>query len=284
MSMQDLAASDVAEVTGIVRESATSFYHGMKILDIERRTAMYGIYAFCRKVDDIADDDDVPFAEKREALESWRRHIAALFAGNADDAITRVLRASAVEYRLREVDFIGVIDGMEMDAGEPIVAPPLPMLDLYCDRVASAVGRLSVCVFGDTSAAAQDVAYALGRALQLTNILRDVWEDAQRGRLYLPYEYLVQEYVPVTVAEALESPYLPAVCAKLADLAEKYFAQAEAAMRLCPRRAMRPAKLMAASYRPLLGILRASNFSYSEHRVSLPKYKKLLLAARLYLP
>jgi squalene synthase HpnD len=284
MSLEGLAENDVADVTAIVRDAATSFYHGMKILEADRRAAMYGIYAFCRKVDDIADDDDVPFAEKRHALEVWRRRVAAFFAGDADDAITRVLRASAVAYKLREVDFIGVIDGMEMDGGEPIVAPPLPVLDLYCDRVASAVGRLSVCVFGDTSAAAQDVAYALGRALQLTNILRDVWEDAQRGRLYLPYEYLVQEYVPVTVTGALESPQLPLVCAKLADLADAYFAQADAAMQLCPRRAMRPAKLMAASYRPLLGILRANHFAYSDHRVSLPKYKKLLLAARLYLP
>ena len=187
MSFAGVADSDIADVTAIVRDSATSFYHGMKILEADRRAAMYGIYAFCRKVDDIADDDDVPFPEKRQALEVWRQRVAALFAGDADDAITRVLRASAVAYELREADFIGIIDGMEMDAGEPIVAPRLPVLDLYCDRVASAVGRLSVCIFGDTSAAAQDVAYALGRALQLTNILRDVWEDAKRGRLYLPY-------------------------------------------------------------------------------------------------
>jgi len=151
MSLTGLEPNDIAEVTTIVRESATSFYHGMKILEPERRAAMYGIYAFCRKVDDIADDDDVPFGEKRQALELWRRRVAAFYANDADDAITRVLRASTKEYQLREADFIGIIDGMEMDGGEPIVAPPLPVLDLYCDRVASAVGRLSVCVFGDNS-------------------------------------------------------------------------------------------------------------------------------------
>jgi squalene synthase HpnD len=284
VTLAGLAENDIADVTAIVRDAATSFYHGMKILEVDRRSAMYGIYAFCRKVDDIADADDANLAAKRQALETWRRRIGAAFAGDADDAITRVLRASATQYQLREADFIGIIDGMEMDAGEPIVAPPLPVLDLYCDRVASAVGRLSVCVFGDSSAAAQDVAYALGRALQLTNILRDVREDAQRGRLYLPYEYLVEEYVPVTPLGALGSPQLPIVCGKLADLADRYFTQAETAMRRCPRRAMRPAKLMAASYRPLLDILRAGNFTYSERRASLPKYKKLLLAARLYLP
>ncbi len=284
MSEAYLDPADIAEVTAIVRDSATSFYHGMKILEPRRRTAMYGIYAFCRKVDDIADDDDVPLSEKREALETWRQRVAALFAGHADDAITRVLRASAVAYQLHEADFIGIVDGMEMDAGEPIVAPPLPVLDLYCDRVASAVGRLSVCVFGDAGAAAQEVAYALGRALQLTNILRDVWEDAQRGRLYLPYEYLVGESVPVNVNGALNSANLPAACERVAILADAYFEQAIAAMRHCQRRAMRPARLMAASYRPLLRILRANQFVYSGQRVSLPKYKKLLLAARLYLP
>jgi phytoene synthase len=284
MSLQGLAENDISEVTAIVRDSATSFYHGMRILEADRRIAMYGIYAFCRKVDDIADDDGVPLPVKREGLEAWRQRVRAFFAGSADDPVTRVLRASAKAYQLRQADFIAIIDGMEMDAGEPIVAPPMQILDLYCDRVASAVGRLSVCVFGDAGGAAQNVAYYLGRALQLTNILRDVREDAQRGRLYLPYEYLVAEYVPMTVPEALSSPYLPQVCAKLADLADSYFNQADAAMRLCSRRAMRPAKLMAASYRPLLGILRARNFTYSEQRVSLPKYQKLLLAVRLYLP
>ena len=284
MSLQGLEATDIADVTTIVRDSATSFYHGMKILEPSRRAAMYGIYAFCRKVDDIADDDDVALSEKREALQLWRRRVAGLFAGRADDAITRVLRASAAAYHLREADFIGIIDGMEMDAGEPIVAPKLPVLDLYCDRVASAVGRLSVCVFGDAGADAQEVAFALGRALQLTNILRDVWEDAQRGRLYLPYEYLVEESVPVTVAGALQSDRLPATCERVAILADAYFEQAKTAMRRCPRRAMRPARLMAASYRPLLRILRANQFVYSGQRVSLPKYKKILLAARLYLP
>ena len=275
---------DVLEVTKIVRDSATSFYHGMKILNAERRAAMYGVYAFCRKVDDIADDDDVPLPSKRDELEIWRRRIASCFAGQADDAVTRVLRASALAYGLREKDFLCIIDGMEMDAGEPIVAPSLAMLDLYCDRVASAVGRLSVRIFGDGSEAAQQVAHALGRALQLTNILRDLWEDAQRGRLYLPQEFLAGESVPPTVEAALQSPRLPAVCEQVARLADSYFEQADAAMRLCRQRAMRPARMMAASYRPLLGILRMNRFAYTARRVSLPTYKKLLLAAQVYLP
>ncbi len=273
---------DVAEVTALVRGAATSFYHGMKVLPAARRDAMYGIYAFCRVVDDIA-DDDMPMQDKRRQLQAWRQRVAALYAGQADDAITRVLMQAAQAYKLREADFIAIIDGMEMD-GEAIIAPPLPVLDLYCDRVAAAVGRLSVKVFGDDSHAAQDVAYALGRALQLTNILRDVGEDAARGRLYLPHEYLADAAVPMQPEAALASPNLPAACSRLAFLAERYFNQAEAAMQLCDAKAMRPARLMAASYRPLLGILRRRNFAYDGSRARLPKLQKLVLAARLFLP
>jgi phytoene synthase len=278
-----LQDGDVDHVTTIVRESATSFYHGMKMLSRDRRTGMYGIYAFCRLVDDIADDDSLPVKQKRAALKAWRKRIAGLYRGEADDAVTRVLRAAAKTYELREADFIAIIDGMEMD-GVPIVAPPLPILDLYCDRVAAAVGRLSVRVFGDGSSPAQDVAYALGRALQLTNILRDVKEDAARGRLYLPHEYLEADDVPFDIAGALASPALAHVCAKLAKLAEKNFNEAESSMLLCNRRAMRPARLMAASYRPLLDILRRQNFDYTQARVSLPKWRKLALAARIFVP
>jgi phytoene synthase len=283
LMLDGLLDDDIDAVTAIVRASATSFYHGMKILEPDRRNSMYGIYAFCRLVDDIA-DEDAPLATKRELLQGWRKLIAGLYAGRASNGVTRILRAAAQKYKLREADFIAIIDGMEMDASAPIVAPPLPILDLYCDRVAAAVGRLSVRVFGDASSQAEDVAYALGRALQLTNILRDVGEDAERGRLYLPNEYLREAGVPLDPRAALRSRELPAACMKVSRLAERYFSEAETAMALCNKRAMRPARLMAASYRPLLNEMRSRNFDYSRGRVSLPNWRKLMLAARLYLP
>lgn len=278
-----MSASDTAEITALVKRAGTSFYHGMKMLPQARRHAMYAIYAFCRLVDDIADDDAVPMAEKRTALQEWRRRIAALYDGEATDAVTRALRDAVRDYTLPQADFIAIIDGMEMD-GEAIVAPSLAELDLYCDRVAAAVGRLSVRVFGDAGAAAQDVAYALGRALQLTNILRDVAEDAARGRLYLPREYLAEAGVPPTPDAALAAPNLPEVCRRVAALAERYFAQAHAAMALCDRRAMRPARLMAASYHPLLAQLRRRNYRTDRPPVRLPRLQKLVLAARIWLP
>jgi phytoene synthase len=275
--------ADTAYVTALVKRSGTSFYHGMKILPPARRDAMYAIYAFCRVVDDIADDEGRDFAAKQQELEAWRQRIAALYRGEAEGPICRALREAVRMYHLRAEDFIAIIDGMEMDAGAPIIAPSLAELDLYCDRVASAVGRLSVRAFGDASPAADEVAHALGRALQLTNILRDVPEDAERGRLYLPRELLQAAQVPFDPRAALQSPALARACAALAEMAENYFNAADAAMARCDRIAMRPARLMGASYRPLLVILRRCDFTYVNGRIKLPKWRKLLMAVRLLL-
>ncbi len=277
-----MTPADTAHVTELVKRSGTSFYQGMKILPPARRDAMYAIYAFCRVVDDIADEEGRDFTAKQTELEIWRQRIAALYErGEAEDPITRALLIVIRDYQVRREDFIAIIDGMEMDAGEPIIAPSLAELDLYCDRVASAVGRLSVRVFGDSSPAADEVAYALGRGLQLTNILRDVGEDAERGRIYLPAEFLAEAHIQTDPGTILSQPDLPAVCGKLADMAEAAFGRAGEAMARCDGRAMRPARLMEASYRPLLTILRRRNFDYAQGRITLPKWRKLLLAARL---
>lgn len=277
-----MSPEDTAYVTELVKRSGTSFYHGMKILPPERRDAMYAIYAFCRVMDDIADEEGRDFATKQTELEEWRQRIAALYGKNpADDPIARALLSVIQNYHVRMEDFIAIIDGMEMDAGEPIIAPPLTELDLYCDRVASAVGRLSVRVFGDSSPAADEVAHALGRGLQLTNILRDVKEDAERGRIYLPAEFLTEANIKADPETILSAPDLPAVCGKVAQMADAAFNRAETAMARCDAKAMRPARLMEASYRPLLTILRRRNFDYAGERISLPKWRKLLLMARL---
>lgn len=277
-----ISPDDTAYVTNLVKASGTSFYHGMKILPPARRDAMYAIYAFCRVVDDIADEEGRDFTAKQIELEAWRQRIAALYErAEADSPITRTLLTVIQDYHVRREDFIAIIDGMEMDAGEPIIAPSLAELDLYCDRVASAVGRLSVRVFGDASPAADEVAHALGRGLQLTNILRDVAEDAERGRIYLPGEFLAAEGVTTDPARILTAPALPQVCTRVAEMAEQNFTRANNAMARCDTKAMRPAQMMEASYRPLLDILRRRNFDYAKGRVSLPKWKKLMLAARL---
>ena len=273
------AQSDVDAVEAIVRDAGTSFYRGMRILPPDRRHAMYAIYAFCRAVDDIA-DGDAEFAAKLPQLAAWRERVAGLYRGEADGAVTRSLVSAVHRFDLRQEDFMAVIDGMQMDAESVIVAPDLATLDVYCDRVAAAVGRLSVRVFGDASPAADRVAYALGRALQLTNILRDLAEDAERGRLYLPREYLDEAGVPHDAHAALSSPRLGDVCARVAALAHGYFREAEAAMALCDRRAMRPARLMGATYAAILRRVERHGWRHPQHRVSLPKWQKLWLAMR----
>lgn len=270
--------ADLAEVAAAVRSAGTSFYRGMSILPADRRDSMYAVYAFCRIVDDIADEPG-SIAGKRAALAEWRERVAALMRGEADQPVTRVLARAAACFALREDDFLAIIDGMEMDS-EAIVAPQLDTLDLYCDRVAAAVGRLSVRIFGDASPAADEVAHALGRALQLTNVLRDVAEDAGRGRLYLPYEYLAEAGVPAAPAAALADPALPQVCRRLARDAHSQFDRAHAAMRRCDRRAMRPARLMGATYAAVLARLERRGWNRLGERAGLSRPQKLWIALR----
>ncbi len=272
------AEKDLQEVEALVLRSGTSFHRGMKVLPPDRRAAMYAVYAFCRIVDDVADEPG-PLPEKLQGLQAWRERIAGLYAGRADDAVTRVLLRAVPAFGLRQEDFAAVIDGMAMDT-EAVVAPDLPTLDLYCDRVAAAVGRLSVRAFGDGSPDADRVAWHLGRALQLTNILRDVAEDAGRGRLYLPREWLQEAGVPAIPDAALRHPALPGVCARGAAAAHGHFDSAAAAMRLCVPSAMRPARLMGATYAALLARLERRGWDRLEQAVRVPRWQKLLIALR----
>jgi squalene synthase HpnD len=274
-----VAQDDLDAVETIVRAAGTSFYHGMRVLPPDRRHAMYAIYAFCRIVDDIADEAG-SMEEKRRALAAWRDNIAALYQGRTEGPVTRVLAAAVPRFQLRAEDFIAVIDGMQTDAETVVVAPDMAELDLYCDRVASAVGRLSVRTFGDASPAADRVAHALGRALQLTNILRDIQEDAERGRIYLPREYLQDAGVAPDPVAILTAPGLASVCDRLATLAHGYFREAREAMEQCDRTAMKPARMMGATYDAILTVLERRGWQRLDQRVSLPKWQKLWLACR----
>jgi presqualene diphosphate synthase len=265
-----------------VEAAGTSFYWAMRLLPRERRDGMYAVYAFCREVDDIADDTETPPAQKAAALDVWRSEIAALYEGRMPRTLVgRALRHPVLRYSLRREDFHAVIDGMEMDAIEDIRAPDMAMLDLYCARVAAAVGHLSVHVFGDSSPAAHAVADSLGRALQLTNILRDLDEDARRGRLYLPRELLDRHGIrPLEPLQVLRHPALPAACRDLAATARRHFDEAEQAMARCSRRAMRPAALMGAFYRATLDALIRSEWRDPSRRVGLSRRRKLWLVLR----
>lgn len=267
-------------VRAIATRSGSSFLWGMRLLPKPRREAMYAIYAFCREVDDIADDTG-PAAEKLQRLASWREEIERLYDGNKTGPISHALQRPLRDYGLPKAEFLAVIDGMEMDAREDIRAPDMKTFRLYCRRVAGAVGVLSVHAFGATEPEAGALALAEGDALQFTNILRDLAEDAERGRLYLPRELLLRHGIesrdPMTV---LRDPQLPAVCFDLAAMADERFAESWRLMACCQRGPMRPARLMLAVYQRLLTRLKQQGWSDVSVRVRLPNAEKLWIALR----
>jgi presqualene diphosphate synthase len=233
------------------RASGSSFYMAMRILPLAQRDAMFAIYGFCRQVDDIADARG-PRDERLLRLAAWRSDIKALYRG-AVTARTGDLARPVRDYGLDQADFLAVIDGMEIDVIADVQAPTWSELDLYCDRVASAVGRLSVRIFGLENKVGRELAHHLGRALQLTNILRDLDEDAAAGRLYLPQEALAEAGIDAAdPAVVLASPSLDRACAQLIEAARNHFDRADEIMSSAPRRAVRAPRIMGAVYRLML--------------------------------
>ena len=262
-----------------VRASGSSFYTAMRILPRQQRDAMFEIYAFCRAVDDIADEGGER-EERRHALQQWRDDIGAIYEGRTAGR-TAALAAVVHRFGLAQEDFQAVIDGMEMDAKADIQAPDEATLDLYCDRVASAVGRLSVRVFGMPREPGIQLAHHLGRALQLTNILRDVDEDAGMNRLYLPRELLEQAGIqardPRTV---VADPRLDAACAPLLARARAHFDRADAVMAVQPKAVTKAPRIMAVVYRMMLDKLQARGFAPPRSRARIPKLRLVLTVAR----
>jgi presqualene diphosphate synthase len=261
------------------RASGSSFYFAMRILPQAQREAMFEIYAFCRAVDDIADGGGSQ-AQRVEGLADWRRKIDALYSGRVPEGLDGL--ATAInKFCLRIDDFRAVIDGMEMDAVEDIRAPDFETLDLYCDRVASAVGRLSVRVFGTGEDDGIQLAHHLGRALQLTNILRDIDEDAEIRRLYLPREALNAAGIDSNDPDAVVAdPRIGAACDVVVARARDHFVKANEVMARCPRRVVRAPRIMGLAYRQVLEDTVARGWALPRNRVSLSKSHLIGIALR----
>jgi squalene synthase HpnD len=271
-------------VKRVVERSGSSFYWAMKSLpEIERR-ALFAVYAFCREVDDIADEPGED-AAKRAALQTWRDEVEALYAGRPVTLPTlKALGEARLLFPLVKEDLIAVIDGMEMDAGAPIQAPSRAEFDLYCERVACAVGRLVLTVLGIPRDKAVELADAQGRALQTTNILRDLAEDAERGRLYLPKEMLEEAGIPISSpAKVLAHPALPRVCQSLADEARAYFDTTGRLMDELGRKRLKPPAVMAAVYSKILDGLNSRGWTRLSEPVGPSKLAKLVIALRILL-
>jgi presqualene diphosphate synthase len=259
--------------------AGSSFYTAMKILPRAQREAMFEIYGFCRRVDDIA-DSDAPRAERLIELAAWRADVNALYAGQVPPRLAGLAQPMR-DFDLAKEDFLALIDGMEMDAFDDIRGPSAAILDLYCDRVASAVGRLSVRVFGIEREAGKALAHHLGRALQLTNILRDLDEDAGVGRLYLPREALAKAGITTNDPKAaLRSATLGQACAVLVARAREHFVQAEAIMARLPRRRVRAPRIMGLVYRAILDRLVARGWSAPRQPIRLARARLLWIVLR----
>jgi len=240
---------------------------------------MFQIYSFCRQVDDIADSDG-PRPERLAALQQWRDDIDALYHGHPPPRL-QDYAASVKTFGLKREDFLAVVDGMEMDVPQDIRAPDLATLDLYCDRVASAVGRLSVRVFGMPEEDGILLAHHLGRALQLTNILRDIDEDAGLGRLYLPREGLLLAGITSDNPQKVTADRaLPKVCLPLAERAKKHFEKADEIMKRNSRRVVRAPRIMSKYYRAILDLLLARGFAVPREPVRVHKWAKIAIVLR----
>jgi squalene synthase HpnD len=259
-----LDAESLDHVRRVVARSGSSFAAGMRILPRPRREAMFAIYAFCREVDDVA-DGPAPAEAKLAQLRPT----------------TRALLRPIAEYNLPQAEFLEVLQGMESDARGSLSAPSLAELRTYCRQVAGAVGLLSIRVFGVTDSTAERFALSLGEALQFTNILRDLSEDAERGRLYLPAELLKDAGIAARdPVQVLADPRIAEACRALGQMAAADFEEAEALSQRLDRRKLRPALLMMAVYRRLLTRLEGAGWQPQTEPVGLTRGEKLWIFLR----
>ncbi len=249
------------------------------MLPPDRRAAVFQIYSFCRAVDDVADAGG-PRPPRLAELAQWRSDVDRLYAGTPPPRL-KELDEPRRRFGLERADFLAIIDGMEMDVVEDIRAPDWAKLDRYCDCVASAVGRLCVNVFGLARSDGVELAHHLGRALQLTNIMRDVDEDAALGRLYLPREALRGAGIDAAdPASVLAHPRLGEALAPVLERARAHFRDADAVMQRCPKRLVRTPRLMGEAYQILLRKLAARGWAPPRARVSIGKLRLLWIVAR----
>ena len=258
-------------------QSGSSFYYSFLFLPKERRRAITALYAFCREVDDAVDEtSDAGVAMSK--LTWWRTEINAMLAGNPTHPVTRALQPHMAVYQLDGAHLLAIIDGMEMDLTQTRYLDYIG-LQRYCWHVASVVGILSASIFGVTSPDTRAFAEKLGLAFQLTNIIRDVGDDARKGRIYLPVNELQQ--FGVTAADILNARYSDKFVALMQFQYERAEACYEEAMAMLPkedRRAQRTSLIMAAIYRTLLKEIQQDGFQVLNQRISLTPIRKLWLA------
>jgi len=261
--------------------SGSSFYHAFRFLPAGKRRAITAFYAWCREVDDIVDECRDP-GVARIKLAWWREEVGRLYGGKPSHPVTQALRPVVADMGIAQEQLLEIMDGVEMDLNQTRYAD-YRALRLYCHRVAGVVGEVSAQIFGYTERATLKYATLLGLAFQLTNIIRDVGEDARRGRIYLPLDELQAH--GVSEADVLAGRETEAFRRLMEYQYERAIATYEQALARLPaadRRSQRPGLVMAAIYRTLLEEIRRDGFQVLRHRIALPPMRKLWLAWRTW--
>jgi phytoene synthase len=260
--------------------SGSSFYYAFLFLPRPRREAITAFYAFCREVDDVVDEVSDPGVAHRK-LAWWQGEVAQAFKGQPTHPVTQALMRHAGAYQIEPRHLLGVIEGCQMDLEQSRYLDYLG-LQRYCHLVAGVVGEVAARIFGQTQEATTQYAHTLGQALQLTNIIRDVGEDAMRGRIYLPVNELQQ--FDVKAHEVLKREYSERFVALMrfqAERAHRLYDQALALLPAADRRAQKPGLMMASIYRTLLREIEHENFQVLHQRIRLTPLRKFWLAWKM---
>ena len=275
---------NLGDIRRIVKKSGTTFYWGMRVLPKEKSDAMFVMYAFCRIVDDIS-DGKLEKTKKVQKLNKWKTEIENIYQNKKlTEPISHLLLTVIQEFRLQKKYFLEIINGMKMDARERIVSPSEKKLAVYCQRVATAVGLLSIKIFGEDTKSSQIYAQKLGNAFQLTNILRDLQEDSERKRSYLPKQllnkYKIKEVDPQRI---LRHPNISNVCNDLADRAQQFFYEARIIVKKCNKETLRPAVIMCDLYEEILNSLIKRGWDNLNEPIRIAKVKKFWLVCKNFI-
>jgi phytoene synthase len=262
--------------------SGSSFYHAFRFLTAEKRRAITAFYAWCREVDDIADECRDP-GVARIKLAWWREEVGRMYAGKPSHPVTQALRHAVDGMAIAQEQLMEIMDGVEMDLTQTRYQD-FRQLRLYCHRVAGVVGEVSAQIFGYTDRATLKYASLLGLAFQFTNIIRDVGEDARRGRIYLPQDEMQAH--GVSEAEVLACRESDAFGQLMEFQSQRAMAPSEQPFARLPaadRRSQRPGLVMAAIYRTLLEEIRRDGYPVLRHRIALPPLRKMWIAWRAWM-
>lgn len=271
---------DQKKIKKIVKKSGSSFYWGMNILEPIKKRAMFSIYAFCRIVDDIADSEK-PDQTKMSELQDWKKKINLLYKNKSSDFLSRELLFAISKFKLLKQDFLAIIDGMKMDIIEEIQYPSNKTINLYCDRVAGAVGCLSMSIFGYNNKTARKYACLLGKAFQFTNILRDLKEDSLRNRCYIPVDIIKQQSLKkIKPEKLLKEPRFKESCNQMIIKTMKYYKEADKLSVNFNRNNIKAAILMREMYLSIFRKISSETWNIDK-KVTLSKMEKIIIIIKI---